>query len=176
LATRAFRAAATRTIVASIERNRGSVCARCSTSKFQAPVRMISAFGAGRSEHADDRVEARGEPGEAGLRVRPSAEKIPLARGRELEHVIAPERQRDRADLASVSPQEGERSVELRPLEGIVQPLDVSAPGTSSLDERLGRLARAAVVDDPELRRNGSQSGSEDVDATPARIFARVIS
>src|SRR5438552_13100280 len=46
LATRAFPAAAARAILASIERNRGSVFARCSTSRFQAPVRMISAFGA----------------------------------------------------------------------------------------------------------------------------------
>src|SRR2546421_12111067 len=46
LATRAFPAAALRAIVASIARNRGSAFARCSTSTFQAPVRMISALGA----------------------------------------------------------------------------------------------------------------------------------
>src|SRR5207244_4214424 len=63
-----------------------------------------------------------------------------------------------------MSSEEGERSVELRPLEGIVQPLDVSAPGTSSVDERLGRLPRAAVIDNPDLRRDGSQPGREDVD------------
>src|SRR2546423_5937304 len=63
-----------------------------------------------------------------------------------------------------MSSEEGERSVELSPLEGIVQPLYVSAPGTSSVDERLGRLARAAVIYDPDLRRDGSQSSREDVD------------
>src|SRR6059058_601323 len=63
-----------------------------------------------------------------------------------------------------MSSEKGERSVELRPLERIVQPLYVPAPGTSSVDERLGRLARAAVVDNPDLRRNGSQPGSEDID------------
>src|SRR5438094_9383608 len=63
-----------------------------------------------------------------------------------------------------MSSEEGERSVELRPLEGIVQPPYVSTPGTSSVDERLGRLARAAVVDNPDLRRDRSQPSREDVD------------
>src|SRR6266542_1308345 len=149
LATRAF-PAATRAIVASTERNSGSVWARCSTSKFQAPVRMISACGAAALSRPTIEARREAKPGEAARRVRPDADKIALARRREqLEHVVAPQRQRDRADLAAVSPQEGERSLELRPFVGIVQPPYVSAPGTSSVDERLGRLARAGVVDDP---------------------------
>src|SRR2546421_8294061 len=63
LATRAFPAAATRAILASIERNRGSLCARCSTSKFQAPVRMISAAGA--AARSRPTIEARREANRA---------------------------------------------------------------------------------------------------------------
>ena len=43
---RALPAVAIRAIAVSIELNRGSLCARSDTSKFQAPVRRISAFGA----------------------------------------------------------------------------------------------------------------------------------
>ena len=49
--------------------------------------------------------------------------------------------------------EEGKRSGELRAAEGIVELPLLGEPGTATGDERLGRLARAAVVDDSNPRR-----------------------
>jgi PAP2 superfamily protein len=62
-ATRACRAAATRAIVASIERKNGSIRARCSTSRFHAPARMICALGVAARSRAT--MESRRDPNAA---------------------------------------------------------------------------------------------------------------
>ena len=66
--------------------------------------------------------------------------------------------------MTDMGSEEGKRGGELSAAECIVELPLFGEPGTATGDERLGRLARAAVIDDSDLRRQGSQSRREDID------------
>ena len=107
----------------------------------------------------------------AGLHARDEARTRAVVERR--DDVVARERQRDRADLAAMGLQEGERGGELCSAKRVVQLPVLREPRAAAAHERDRRLARTAVVDDDEPRRLLPQAGCDDVDVARVELCGR---
>jgi hypothetical protein len=118
------------------------------------------------AQRTENLGEAGVERGQKGGQTMAEARGLAVTAIDELTDVVSPHGESDRADVASMGAKERDGGIQLAVGVRVVKRFAQCRPCARPLDERRCGLARAAEVDDRQVRPHLPQAGGEPIDVT----------